>query len=86
VPCPECETFRRERDEALAEAATWLEHKEMAERERNSARVALTKLANEVDGILSISRHAMRETAGNTNVECLELRLREAREALEQPK
>lgn len=56
----------------------------LADTQRSEARLraALTSLANEVDGMMSLANHPMRFAAGNTNVECLLNRLHEAREAL----
>lgn len=57
-------------------------NRSVTKQEESPLRIALRKLVAEVQGMLAIAKDAMREEAGNTNVQCLELRLRQAIEAL----
>jgi hypothetical protein len=43
---------------------------------------ALRSLVNEATGVLTYGEHALREKVGHTNVNCLQRRIAEAREAL----
>ena len=44
----------------------------------------LRHLNNEIKGIVGIEEYSLREIVGNTNVECLKLRISEANEILAQ--
>lgn len=50
---------------------------------QSELRLALVYLVNECGGSLGICSHAFRQEVGNTNVACLELRIKEARELLD---
>lgn len=55
------------------------------ERENERLRAALMRLANEVRATVSLAEQAIRESAGNTNYQCLMDAESEARSALKAP-